>query len=116
MKILVDEGVEKPIVDALRELGHDVLWVAQHQPGLSDTQVIQLATQDDRLLVTYDKGFGALVFVHGYRVAGVVLMRLAGLSTEQKRALTERHFSQLGERLLGHFTVITARGVRIRPL
>lgn len=40
MRLLADEGIERSVVDALRGLGFDVLWIAERQSGLSDRQVL----------------------------------------------------------------------------
>ena len=36
MKIVADEGVDGPIVARLRQDGHEVDYVAQIEPGMSD--------------------------------------------------------------------------------
>jgi len=50
-----DEGVEWPIVDALRAEGHDVSYVAEPQPGISDDEVLGIAAADDAVVVTNDE-------------------------------------------------------------
>lgn len=63
MRLLADEGIERSVVDALRGLGFDVLWIAERQSGLSDRQVLQMAQQEGRILITYDKDFGGSCFL-----------------------------------------------------
>jgi predicted nuclease of predicted toxin-antitoxin system len=36
MRILADENVPGPVVTALREAGHDVLWTKEGSPGARD--------------------------------------------------------------------------------
>jgi predicted nuclease of predicted toxin-antitoxin system len=55
---------------------HDVLYVAEAAAGLSDADVIALALQEKRLLLTEDKDFGDPVFRRERAVPGVVLMRI----------------------------------------
>ena len=43
MKLLCDEGVERQVVEALRVSGHDVMYVAEMSPGISDDDVLQRA-------------------------------------------------------------------------
>ena len=62
MNFLADESVDRPIVDSLRQRGHDVLYVAEMEPGISDDAVLDLANQEGALLLTADKDFGELVF------------------------------------------------------
>jgi predicted nuclease of predicted toxin-antitoxin system len=84
VNLLADEGIERQIVERLRRDGHDVLYIAEMQPGIGDEVVLGEANQRGALLVTLDTDFGELVFrqrlVHG----GVVLVRLAGLLLDTK--------------------------------
>jgi hypothetical protein len=44
MKLLIDESVDRQIVERLRQDGHDVLYVAEMDPGISDDAVLLSAT------------------------------------------------------------------------
>ncbi len=58
MKILVDENIPGMTVAELRSLGHDVLDVrGTPDEGMSDSSIWEIAQQQQRLLVTTDKGF-----------------------------------------------------------
>jgi predicted nuclease of predicted toxin-antitoxin system len=58
MKALVDENIPLMTVRALREMGHDVLDVrGTAREGMSDDEMWDLAQQEQRLVVTTDKGF-----------------------------------------------------------
>lgn len=72
MKILADENVDYPIVRALRELGFDVAYIIEISPGIPDDEVISLATNQARVLITGDKDFGTLVFRNKMVSEGVV--------------------------------------------
>jgi len=71
MRWLGDECVSASLVMALRAAGHDVFYVAETAAGLSDTDVIALASRENRLLLTEDKDFGDLVFRWRRPVPGV---------------------------------------------
>ncbi len=47
MKFLADENVDKPIVERLRKDSHEVLYVLEIEPSISDDEVIQRTNQDD---------------------------------------------------------------------
>jgi predicted nuclease of predicted toxin-antitoxin system len=58
MKILVDENVPRITVDTLVNDGHDVVdFRNTGKKGLSDEDLFLVAQQDQRLLITTDKGF-----------------------------------------------------------
>ncbi len=40
MNLVADEGVDRPIVNRLREEGHDVLYIAELEPGMDDEDVL----------------------------------------------------------------------------
>jgi len=116
MNFLADESVDKPIVEALREKGYIVGYVVEMEPGISDDAVLNLANQENAVLLTVDKDFGELVFRLRRIATGVVLIRLSGLSTTRKAEIVSQVISQHEEELLGAFTVITPSTVRIRKV
>ncbi len=63
MKILADEGVDKPIVDLLRSSGFDVHYILETHQGSEDEKVLQIANEEDRISLTQDKDFGELVTI-----------------------------------------------------
>src|SRR4051812_43324437 len=84
MNLLADESVDRQTVERLRQEGNDVLYIAEMEPGISDDVVLARANERNALLVTADKDFGELVFRQNLVNHGVVLLRLAGLSSEIK--------------------------------
>lgn len=50
MKLLADEGVDSAIVTRLRSDGHDVVYVAELSPGITDEAVLELANTTSRRL------------------------------------------------------------------
>ena len=80
MNFFADESVDHPIVVRLREDGHDVLAVAEITPSIPDETVFNRANQLRDLPLTADKDFGEIVFRQRQVTAGVVLIRLLGLS------------------------------------
>lgn len=114
MNFLADESVDRQIVDSLRQRGHDVLYVAEMEPGISDDAVLDLANREGALLLTADKDFGELVFRLGRFAPGVILLRLAGLSALSKGGVVASAITQHIEELSRAFVVITPATVRIR--
>ncbi len=115
MRLVADESIDAPIVERLRRCGHEVLFVAELDPGIDDEGVLALANDRDALLLTADKDFGELVFRLGRVTTGVILVRLAGLKPRRKAKIVEACVGKHGEELPRTFTVIAPGGVRIRP-
>ena len=115
MNLLADESVERQIVERLRQDGHEVLYVAEMEPGISDDLVLEKANQNSALLLTADKDFGELIF-HQNRLnaSGIVLLRLAGMTSESKAELVAAFFREHKEDLSQTFIVISQGSIRIR--
>lgn len=115
MRFIADEGVEAPVVGRLRDLGHSVWYVAEMEPGMTDEAVLLLTGHQMAILITNDKDFGALVFQQRQATGGVLLLRLAGLTTRMKADLVAQIVAAYGNELSGAFTVLTPKRIRIRP-
>ncbi|MFH1118040.1 MAG: DUF5615 family PIN-like protein, partial [Pseudomonadota bacterium] len=90
MKIVADEGVDRPIVEKLRCEQHEVIYVAELAPGINDDDVLRLAKERHAILLTADKDFGELVFRLNRAGEGIVLIRLHGFPSEEKAAITAK--------------------------
>jgi predicted nuclease of predicted toxin-antitoxin system len=62
VNLVCDEGVDRQVVDRLRRDGHDVAYVAELNPGITDEDVLAIAEDRRALLLVSDKDFGELVF------------------------------------------------------
>ena len=115
MKLLADEGVDAAIVARLRSGGHDVAYVAELSPGITDDEVLEFANADGRILMTADKDFGDLVFRLRRAMVGVLLVRLPGLLSESRAEVVTRALEEHGDEMARAFTVLSPGLVRIRP-
>jgi len=113
---VADENVDVPIIDALRAAGHSVVHMSELDPTVSDEVVLATANRVGALLVTGDTDFGELVFRQGKVSGGVILIRLAGLSPARKAEALRSAIAEHGHEMAGRFTVVSAGGVRIRPM
>lgn len=115
MKIIADENVDQPIISRLRKAGHEVHAIIEMEAGISDKEVLHLATQKGIVLLTSDKDFGELVYRDRKSACGIVLIRLAGLTNKDKSEIVARVISEHANELENAFTVISAKNLRIRP-
>ena len=114
MKLVADESVDRRIVWLLREEGHDVVYIAELDPGISDDIVLSIARESGALLVTADKDFGELVFRQQIIHSGVMLIRLAGLSPDAKPNVVAAAIRERGPELENSFSVVSPGWIRIR--
>lgn len=116
MRLCANENMPVDCVAALRAAGHDVLWMRESMPGAPDDFVLARAQAESRLLITFDKDFGALVFARGKAASnGVILFRIsqpssAAVATAITRAINSRPDWH------GHFSVIDDHTIRMRSL
>ena len=115
MNLFADESVDRPVVERLRQDSHDVVYVAELAPSITDDEVLREANGRSAVLVTADKDFGELVFRQGVIHSGVVLLRLAGLANTTKGEIVAEVCRLRAAELIGSFTVISPGQVRIRP-
>ena len=116
MKILANENFPGETVEALRTRGHDVTWIRTSAPGSSDQEVMAQAVAESRILITFDKDFGELVFRSGLSSpSGIVLFRISTASPS--------HITRIAIKVLesrsdwhGHFSVIEDNRLRMTPL
>jgi predicted nuclease of predicted toxin-antitoxin system len=78
---LRDECVDAQLVGILRRSGHEVVYMTDVEPRAPDTEVMDRACREQRLLLTEDKDFGDLVFREARPVPGIVLL---GIDTAQR--------------------------------
>jgi predicted nuclease of predicted toxin-antitoxin system len=114
MNLLADEGIDKPIVDHLRNNGHQVIYIAEEAPSLDDDAILVLANDHAALLLTRDKDFGELVYRMRRVTEGVLLIRLDGVTPETKATLVATALATHGTEMIGAFTVVSPGSIRIR--
>jgi predicted nuclease of predicted toxin-antitoxin system len=114
MNLLIDESVDRQTVARLRQEEHDVLYVAEMEPGIADDVVLNRANERGALLITAYKDFGELVYRQGHVNAGVLLIRLFGLSNEKKGEIVATAIREHADELPQAFSVASPNSIRIR--
>ena len=110
---LADESCDFAVVRALRPAGYDVLAIAEIAPQTQDPEVLELAVRERRVLITEDKDFGQLVYAELRELSGVILIRFPASERERLPGIILDAITELGDRLLGSFIVITPNRIRI---
>lgn len=78
MRLLADENFNRLEVGMLRSRGHDLVWIEEETPGISDQEILSRAISEERILLTSDKGhFGRLIFHDKQKTPlGIILFRI----------------------------------------
>jgi predicted nuclease of predicted toxin-antitoxin system len=116
IRIKVDEALPRQVAELFSACGHDAVTVVmQGWQGLADEALWLRVQQEERWLITADKGFADLrVYPRGSH-AGVLFFRLDEESRRGYLELTQTALDHLSfEELTGSIIVVTRRGIRIR--
>ena len=114
MRFLLDESADERLIGYLEQIGHDVTAIGRdHPPSLDDASVLAIAHREGRILITGDRDFGELVFVHLQPHAGVIYLRIADDLFPIKLARLHHVLANHADDL-ERFIVVTERTVRVR--
>ncbi|MEZ4850593.1 MAG: DUF5615 family PIN-like protein [Bacteroidia bacterium] len=80
IKLLANENI--PLISSkyLEKCGYDIVHIGSVDPSITDEEVMTLAIKESRLIITFDRDYGNLVFRDGYRPLGVIYLRLTDSS------------------------------------
>ena len=116
MKLFADENMARAIVIRLRDLGHDVLYASEVQPGAADSDWLNRAEAESRVVLTADKDFGDLIFRDRLTSHGIVLLRLGDMPLVHRLSRLEEAWPSVEAHPVGKFIVVTPSRIRIRDL
>lgn len=116
MKWLADENMERAVIDSLRQRGFDVKAITEMAPRLGDEEVLAIANQEDRLLLTNDKDFGELAFLGRSVKQGICLLRFHLEDSAWKAQQLGKFLDSYSGSLSGKFVVLSEGRARIRKL
>ncbi len=115
-RFLANENFPAAVVTWLRGEGHDVVHVAVTHIGASDDELLRVAVNEKRILLTFDRDFGELVFHQKKPVSrGIVLFRLQEHRPHILLPFLRSFFASQPE-LDGFFTVASPGQFRQTPL
>jgi predicted nuclease of predicted toxin-antitoxin system len=118
MRFLVDNALSPVLAEGLRQAGHDAVHVRQYglQAAL-DEVIFERAAREDRILLTADTDFGAILALRRDRKPSVVLLRRVTHRPASQVVLLLANLPQLEAPLRAGSIVVFDRGrVRVRRL
>jgi len=116
LKFLVDVGVGKKVETFLIESGHDIKSIRQTDHKMKDSQILKIANDEERSIITMDKDFGELVFYSGMSHYGVLLLRLDDSDGEEKVEIIKEIFTKYKSSLRNNFCVYQNSKLRIKKV
>jgi len=116
MKIKLDENMPYALAERLRADGHDSSTVPEENlSGMNDHEVSKRATEEGRLLMTFDTDFGDIRTFPVGSHAGVIVFRLQDQRWSVLKEPVERLLcSGLLESLHGSLAIVDEKHIRLR--
>ena len=111
MRFIIDRCAGRRLADWLRDNGHDVLDTRSLGRDPGDRALLELAESENRVLITVDKDFGELIYLH--RVSHAGLIRLPDVRMPQRIEMVEEVIDQYRQ-MLEERAIVTIHGGRIR--
>jgi predicted nuclease of predicted toxin-antitoxin system len=118
MKLLLDQGLPRTTTLYLSEAGIEVLHVGElGLAAAADSKILEFALQEQRVVVTLDADFHALLALSGASEPSVIRIRIEGLRAEAHARLLIQVLSVCESDLeKGSMVTVTDRGIRVRQL
>ena len=116
MRLLADENIPLLAIGLLRRKGHDVLAISESTPSICDEEVMLLAEDEERILLTFDKDFGELAYSSMPRPScGIILFRIPLRSAHYIAKMIAEVLDSRSD-WPGHFAVVEPGRIRLREL
>ena len=117
MRFLVDECLRARVAELLSDAGHDAVHVGVvGLLGRPDTEIMEFALRDDRVVISADTDFGELLARSQASLPSVILLRRNHDPGSQASAILAA-LPDISESLaVGSIVVITSDRLRVRDL
>jgi predicted nuclease of predicted toxin-antitoxin system len=118
MKFLANENFPLPSAVLLRKIGLDVRHIAEDCPSVKDSAVMKIARDEDRIIITFDRDYGELVFRRMLPPPpGIIYLRFKPYYPAEPGEVIANLISTAQISFSGKFTVIKSDGhIRQRSL
>jgi len=114
LKFLVDVGVGRAVEDLLRSYGYDIKAVRDVDPGAKDSDILDIAVSEGRMVVTMDKDFGELVHKLSMKHSGVLVLRMENANGVEKATVIRDILAKYEAEISGKFCVYQDSRLRVR--
>jgi len=113
IKFLANENFPYSSVLILRDSNYDVSYIGTDFSGISDAEVISLAINENRVILTFDRDYGELIFKKNLKPAdGVIYFRWNSFSPNEPGIYLIKLLQSVEINFYGKLTVISRDSIR----
>ena len=117
MRFLANENIPLKSVKILREAKYDVRAVIDDMRGATDEKILGTAAIDHRIILTFDRDYGELIFKRHLPIpSGVIYFRFIPRYPSETAELLIRVLQMKDVAIENRFTVLERDRIRQRPL
>lgn len=115
MKLLANENFPLKSYLYLREKGYDIISIGLETPGILDSEVMNLAIEENRTIITFGRDYGELIFKNNYKpLNGVIYLRLKEYRSDEPGKIIEDLIINDIADFSRALTVVDRNGIRQR--
>jgi len=118
IRVILDQGLPRSTVEILSNEGWDVVHVGEiGMAKASDSDILAFAMKENRIVMTLDADFHAILAVSNARGPSVIRFRIEGLKGAELALLIKRiwpKIANVGKE--GAMVTVTGKSIRIRKL
>lgn len=109
MKFLADVNIPLPLIKLLKKMGHDVQDARVNYPSAKDSELIKIAQDEGRIILTRDKDFLELRRYPQFKTP-LIFIRLQNQSTENIVEHIKALLSQQNEEIITSSVTVIEEG------
>lgn len=115
MKLLANENFPLASVKILEDAGYNIVGIGIEYHGITDEEVISFAQEENRVILTFDRDYGELIFKTGLKPnAGVIYLRWEEFKPEDPGKFLVELFTSHEIDFTRKLTVISGTSIRQR--
>ena len=113
MKLLANENFPLASKKILAQNGFDIIHIGETNSGIPDEKVMEIAINEERTILTFDRDYGELIFKYGFKPPkGVVYFRLNSFDPTLPATFLMKLLKENSIQIENIFTVIDANSLR----
>ncbi|MDP3728329.1 MAG: DUF5615 family PIN-like protein [bacterium] len=115
IKFLADENIPLKVISNLLRDRIDIIAVAEKSARIKDEEILELAKKEGRVIITFDKDFGELVFRKKRETNGVILLQLHP-QTQEKTEMILKKVCSLNIDFSSSFCIVKESRIKVISL